>query len=194
MDTHAKVVRAALDLFAERGYAATTTKEIARVAGVNEVTVFRRFGSKAGVLDAIGDWLRELPVPPLDDVEDVRGTLLRWARSDAEQAARHGGLMLRMAFDARSVPEVAQALSSDRGPAGGLAALTDYFARAAQAGVVRTDVPAAVLAEGFMAMTSSTVMYRCLMGLRDGDPAEAVEPLVAVFCDGALTARSTTDH
>ncbi|MBW5449266.1 TetR family transcriptional regulator [Cohnella sp. CFH 77786] len=41
---------AAIDLMAEKGYDGTTTKEIAAAAGVNEVTLFRHFGTKENLL------------------------------------------------------------------------------------------------------------------------------------------------
>lgn len=186
-DTDARIVAAAMKLFEERGYAATTTRAIAESAGVNEVTLFRRFGTKAGVLAAIGRvWEQTGPPPTLDDTTDVRGTLLRWAQAEVATAKRSGAFMLRMAFDARSVPEVAQALASGRGPAGALDALADYFTRAAAAGVVRADVDPRVLAEGFQAMTSSTVMYRQMMGVLAGEPRDVIAALVDLFCDGAL--------
>jgi AcrR family transcriptional regulator len=40
---------AARELFARRDYRATTTREIAEAAGVNEYLLFRHFGSKAGL-------------------------------------------------------------------------------------------------------------------------------------------------
>ncbi|PYI54641.1 TetR/AcrR family transcriptional regulator [Paenibacillus flagellatus] len=43
---------AAIDLMAEKGYDGTTTKEIAAAAGVNEVTLFRHFGTKQKLLEA----------------------------------------------------------------------------------------------------------------------------------------------
>ena len=46
LETKEKILRAALDLFSTRGYAAVGTRGIAEAAGVNEVTVFRSFGSK----------------------------------------------------------------------------------------------------------------------------------------------------
>jgi AcrR family transcriptional regulator len=46
VDTEERIVRAFLKLAAERGIDRTTTREVAEVAGVNEVTVFRRFGDK----------------------------------------------------------------------------------------------------------------------------------------------------
>jgi AcrR family transcriptional regulator len=44
---------AARQLFAERGYAAATTKEIARLADVSETLIFRHFGGKAGLFDEV---------------------------------------------------------------------------------------------------------------------------------------------
>lgn len=41
-----RILDAALELFGSKGFAATTTKEIAKKAGVNEVTIFRIFRSK----------------------------------------------------------------------------------------------------------------------------------------------------
>lgn len=46
-ETSKKIMKVALNLFSEKGYYPTTTKEIAKEAGVNELTLFRHFGSKA---------------------------------------------------------------------------------------------------------------------------------------------------
>jgi len=48
-----RIIEAALHLVSEKGYTAATTKAIAELAGVNEVTIFRHFGSKQGILKAI---------------------------------------------------------------------------------------------------------------------------------------------
>ncbi len=45
-----KILLAAIDLMADKGYDSTTTKEIASAAGVNEVTLFRHFGTKQKLL------------------------------------------------------------------------------------------------------------------------------------------------
>lgn len=49
-DTSGKIVAAAMQLVREKGYTATTTKEIARLAGVNECTLFRKFGGKKEIV------------------------------------------------------------------------------------------------------------------------------------------------
>jgi AcrR family transcriptional regulator len=51
--TRQKLIRAAIELFASQGVNETTTKQIAELAQVNEVTLFRQFGNKHGLLLAV---------------------------------------------------------------------------------------------------------------------------------------------
>ncbi|WP_430539449.1 TetR/AcrR family transcriptional regulator [Listeria rocourtiae] len=48
-----KIVAAAIELFAERGFAATSTSEIAKRAGVAEGTIFRHYKTKKDLLSSI---------------------------------------------------------------------------------------------------------------------------------------------
>ena len=49
-ETSQKIVDAAMALIRDKGYVATTTKEIARAAGVNECTLFRKFKNKKDIV------------------------------------------------------------------------------------------------------------------------------------------------
>lgn len=49
-ETSQKIIDAAMTLVRDKGYVATTTKEIARMAGVNECTLFRKFESKKDIV------------------------------------------------------------------------------------------------------------------------------------------------
>ncbi|MDD1771586.1 MAG: TetR/AcrR family transcriptional regulator [Methanomassiliicoccales archaeon] len=61
-----RILSSAFELFAEKGYGTTTTKDIAQRAGVNEVTVFRSFGSKEALFkEVIKDRM------PLNDIMAV---------------------------------------------------------------------------------------------------------------------------
>jgi AcrR family transcriptional regulator len=51
--TRQKLIHAAIELFANQGVSETTTKQIAELAQVNEVTLFRQFGNKHGLLLAV---------------------------------------------------------------------------------------------------------------------------------------------
>lgn len=50
------ILEAALDVWTQRGFAGATTKRIADAANVGEVTLFRRFGDKTGLLKAALQW------------------------------------------------------------------------------------------------------------------------------------------
>lgn len=62
--TRQRLSEAALELFLSQGISSTTTRQIANLAGVNEVTLFRHFGNKHGVLLSV---LQELP--PFNNLE-----------------------------------------------------------------------------------------------------------------------------
>lgn len=49
-DTSQKIIDATMALVRDKGYVATTTKDIARVAGVNECTLFRKFKNKKDIV------------------------------------------------------------------------------------------------------------------------------------------------
>lgn len=67
-----RILETALSVFSENGYAGTTTREIAQRAGVNEVTIFRRFGSKDLLFHEV--LLRSSPLSILTDDLDRRLT------------------------------------------------------------------------------------------------------------------------
>jgi len=52
-DKQQKILEVALELFANEGYNAVSTKMIAEQAGVSEALIFRHFKSKKGLLDTI---------------------------------------------------------------------------------------------------------------------------------------------
>lgn len=190
-DTAEKILDAASSLFATRGYAATTTKAIAEAAGVNEVTIFRNFENKLGVLKALGDRLGKrqagraaAAAPPSDD---VRETLLGFARMEIAGALEDGGLAMRLAYDSKSVPEIADLMGE--GVPGNLSALSGYFAEQQAEGALRGDIDPDVMAEAFFGLTSSYVMYRELLGAAavpaDVGTDRGIEQLFDLFWSGA---------
>jgi AcrR family transcriptional regulator len=80
--TSQALLAAGLQVFAERGYDAATTREVAQAAGVNEQLIQRYFGGKEGLLVAIIERFGEeerrccaMP-PPCDGIEaEIRGFL-----------------------------------------------------------------------------------------------------------------------
>ena len=88
-DTHRRLLDAAARVFARSGLEGATTREIAREAGVNEVTLFRHFQSKEKLLTAVlqrtfAGQEETLPADQAVEPEDLRAGLRRYARGYAE--------------------------------------------------------------------------------------------------------------
>ncbi|PGC26960.1 TetR family transcriptional regulator [Bacillus pseudomycoides] len=56
-NTSERIIEAFLELFRTYGYKGTTTRSIAELAGVNEVTIFRNFGSKKKIMEKSVEFL-----------------------------------------------------------------------------------------------------------------------------------------
>ncbi len=190
-DTTARILSAAAELIAERGYAATTTRGIAERAGVNEVTLFRKFKNKQGILRALGEsWegsMAGFAVEHLPEPEDTRGTLEALAHIEVAQAAAAGPVAMRLALDARTSPEVAEIMMG--GPDDNFAGLAAYLAERQAAGDLRDDLAPAVMAEAFFALTSQVIMSRQVLRGTSAPaydmPLEgAAAQLLEVFLDG----------
>src|SRR5687767_14962672 len=79
MTVRDQLLQAAARLYAESGYRGATTRRIAGEAGVNEITLFRHFGSKevlireaiarAG-LSAVAELLPQTPRDPFRELRD----------------------------------------------------------------------------------------------------------------------------
>jgi len=93
MDVREQLLHAALKVYAASGSRGATTKRIAQEAGVNEVTLFRHFGSKEALLHEALTWKAEqaldcrLPERPADPEAELLEFCLRyhaalWASRD----------------------------------------------------------------------------------------------------------------
>ena len=121
--TAAALLDAAKAVFAERGFDAATTREIAAGAGVNEQLIQRYFGGKSGLLLAVVDSFgREegqgctLP-PPGDDLE---AEILRFLELQAEHTWKCRDLskvvLDRALVDAEVAERMGRTLSDSRIP------------------------------------------------------------------------------
>lgn len=109
-----ELLAAALELFVEKGYAATKSEEVARRAGVSKGTLFLYFASKeelfkAVVRDSIAgrfpEWNAEFDAFTGSTSDMLRYALkMWWARVGATQAA---GITKLMMSEASNFPELA---------------------------------------------------------------------------------------
>jgi len=97
-DTRERLLDVARDLFAQRGYRATTVRDITKAAGANIAAVGYYFESKEGLYGAVLQsligplaervtWACQLPKPPLDRVEFLVRAIFDHIRSRPQMPA-----------------------------------------------------------------------------------------------------------
>jgi len=111
----AELLAAALDLFVERGFAATRLDEVAARAGVSKGTLYLYFDSKEDLFKAV---VRETIVPQIDELrrsleqsdlactELLRSFLTQWWQRFG--ASRISGIAKLIVAEAGNFPEVAR--------------------------------------------------------------------------------------
>ncbi|HEV2150243.1 MAG TPA: TetR/AcrR family transcriptional regulator [Longimicrobiaceae bacterium] len=92
-ETRVRILEATLSLSRERFYDEITLQEIAGIAGVSLQTVIRRFGSKEGLLRAVGEYVTpaieamRVAVPP-GDIDGVVRALIPHYEQDGDATTR----------------------------------------------------------------------------------------------------------
>ena len=108
----ADVFLATVDMLLANGYAGATAKMTAEAAGINEVTLFRKYGSKAELVAAAllherAALEKEQPVAYTGNVE---ADLLAMVRIYAEAAHRQSALMLLIIAEVARYPELRETM------------------------------------------------------------------------------------
>ncbi|MGC9333088.1 MAG: TetR/AcrR family transcriptional regulator [Anaerolineae bacterium] len=189
--TRARLLEAAAELFAEQGYARTTTRDLAAAASVNEVTLFRHFGSKKNLFAAV---VEHYASPGLDAAleiqpsADYRQDLIVMGRQVLALMLERRDAMRLMLCEAEHFPEVGEVLAQN--PRRLRRALASYLQQQMQRGAVRQLHPEAA-AQAFWGMFFA---YSVSQGLLDEDvsPELSVEEIVIQFVE--IFVMGTTAH
>lgn len=107
--TRQQLLEAAARVYSESGFRGATTRRIAEEAGVNEVTLFRLFGSKAALIQeavrarADGGRQAALPDVPVDPVAE----LTQWTKADHAFMLEYRDLMRTAMAEVNERPDCA---------------------------------------------------------------------------------------
>ena len=130
--TDATMFDAALAVLAERGYAGATTRRIAEAAGINEVTLFRRFGDKRQlILAAIHADISRLADNGLTTTGDIEADLIRVVEYYSGIYQHRNGLVGTLLLEGARNPDVAALIKE---PLGAMSRLAEIFAGYQRAG------------------------------------------------------------
>ena len=189
-ETSTRILQAARQLFARKGYDGTTTKDLAQAAGVAEGTVFRHFSNKkailisvatAGWIEILTDLLTELS--EMGSYKAVNQVMRRRMLNLHEN-----GDLLRVCFlEAQFHPELRERIQSEV-----IAKMTDvaeaFFETAMDKGVYRRMNPR-VVAQVFLGMFAvAGFSYNTLIA-PEASPhtmQDMAEGLADIFLNGVL--------
>jgi AcrR family transcriptional regulator len=163
LPTRQRILDAAYRVCAEKGLHGATTREIADAARVNEVTLFRHFGSKEKLIAAL--FQRSVAAQteslsdPEPDGEDLQPVLLRYARRYNQMLFEHEALIRTIIAEAPRHPEHArQVISEAAKPL--RERLLAYLEAARTTGAVRGDVALHPAVDAFTGMLLAGMLRR----------------------------------
>lgn len=163
LDTREAILAAACDVYSQLGFRGATTRRIAETAGVNEVTIFRHFGSKEALLtDALralssGSPQAQLPADPRDpDAELAAWSVAQLAHLRGKRA------MIRTCMgEMEERPEMSECAAAE--PRAAFAELCRYLNRVRDAGMAFNEFDERVAAITLMGALFSDAMGREMM-------------------------------
>lgn len=185
MELRDKIIEAATRIYCEAGFRGTTTRRIAAEAGVNEVTVFRQFGSKEALLrEAIGrQWAGcGCPMPP-GPGGDPFTELLAWARAYTDGHRQMAPLIRTRMGEFEEHPEMVPGGGSP--PARSAQALVAYLEQLRDDGIAKAEFdPAAAAAMLTGALFTDAIARQGLPDMFGANAENDIEEYVRLFLRG----------
>jgi AcrR family transcriptional regulator len=181
MDIRHRILSAAARVYAKHGYRGSTTRLIATEAGVNEVSIFRTFGSKDVLFEELACGQAEAThVPPLPtDAGDPERQLGEWCTSVLGHLTQHRSFLRKSMSEMEDRPRAAEAAC--RGPDCAREVLTTYVDGLRRTGRADLSGDADAAISMLMASLFADAMCREIMPAAFPDPA-AEAPARYVRC------------
>ena len=114
MNRRNEILAAAAEVFAHHGFRGSTTRRIADAAGVNEITIFRQFGSKEALLREAMKYMTEssglvaLPEIPSDPELELTG----WSEAYIQHLRLRSSIIRKTMGEIEERPEMSECASS----------------------------------------------------------------------------------
>lgn len=180
--THKALLKAVQDVILEYGFEGATTRRIAERAGVNEVTLFRHFGSKTNLLQAALRTEAELfEQIAVDYTGDLETDLLNLATAHFALVRQQGPLLMIAYFEVARQPELVGLLD---GQMAALRKVIDLFARYQERGMLRPIPPEVALVRFIGPLVFASYIQHGAPGFLELFNNMNMKDFVSAFLDG----------
>lgn len=180
MTNREKLLEAAARIYGEYGFRGATTRRIAETAGVNEVTLFRLFGSKAALInEALRVHATGATAPILlpDTPGDAERELARWCALQLDHLRSVRAVIRKAMSEMLEHPEVAPCMK--HAPTGAAEQLRRYAARLTRGGHPLSPRETSAACAMLVGALMSDAMGREIMPEMYVQPASAAPGLYA---------------
>jgi AcrR family transcriptional regulator len=158
-DTRERILEVTARIFAEAGYHGTTTRRVAQEAGINEVTLFRHFGTKEALIQQALSSAGVRRRPTLDpNAADPAEELHRWSIAVFHYFYGHRNLIRRLMADLVERPEIAPNFCEDSNREH--AQLTRYLEQLKQRGAAAPDLNSEAAAGTLLGALFADALWR----------------------------------
>jgi len=131
------VFKAVLTLLVARGYDGATTNELASVANMHEATLFRKYGSKVGLIEqAIENQLATTPLNQVSYTGDLRADLLAILAAYVATVEMYGEIMPLLLLEIPRHPELEDTLQT---PLANIQVIRHIFERYQREGLLKEE-------------------------------------------------------
>jgi AcrR family transcriptional regulator len=184
MNLRDQLLLAAARVYADGGYHGATTRRIAAAAGVNEITLFRHFGSKDVLLrEALARCHSEDAAPLPEEPGDPLRELAEWSRSHLRDLQARASLIRTCLGEFAEHPGLFTPEISC--PVRAVGALAGYLERLKQRDLVSASFDARVAATMLMGVLFADAVGRDIVpDMYPNEPEDAVTEYVALFLRG----------
>lgn len=192
--TRTRLLKAAIEVFSTQGFVGATTREIARVAQVNEVTLFRHFQNKEQLLGAVAQHITALKAEALahqdEWTQDLRCDLLHYAWLHDNMLEEYEALIRMFIGEAQRHPhEALQVFQQSFIPL--REKLVAYLDNCIEHGSVRPDVDLPLAVDQFTGMLLAGMLRRHVAPVARGySRNQYIEGCVNLFVRSIGTALS----
>src|ERR1700694_6219345 len=113
MNRRNEILAAAGEVFAQHGFRGSTTRRIAEAAGVNEITLFRQFGSKEALLrEAMQHMPQSAGLVGLPEIpSDPERELTSWSESFIQHLRLRSSIIRKTMSEMEERPEMCESAS-----------------------------------------------------------------------------------
>ncbi len=191
LNTRERLLKAAAEIFSEQGMKGTTTREIARVAGVNETTLFRHFQTKELLFKAVVEQAANRIFEALNSSgmanHDLRKDLMYYARIYNSVLFENESMVRMFVAEAARQPEEAHQIACTAWlPV--RQKLVDYLEQAKRDGQIRPELDCEQAFEALVSMLKGHMLRRNMVPSRF-TVEEYLETAVDLFVRGIVAAQ-----